>query len=161
MDPTGTEPQKRGKPAGIARVQILAVLILAVAGVINYVDRGSLAIANTTIRGDLGMSATRMGVLLSVFSMVYALSQLPIGVLLDRFGYIMIDEAQDLNPVLLGVLSRLQCPIVYVGDPLSADLRMAGSRQRDGRSDDQALCAAFAILPFRSGDRLSRIGHFA
>lgn len=86
MDPTGTEPQKRGKPAGIARVQILAVLILAVAGVINYVDRGSLAIANTTIRGDLGMSATRMGVLLSVFSMVYALSQLPIGVLLDRFG---------------------------------------------------------------------------
>lgn len=45
MDPTGTEPQKWGKPAGVARVQILAVLILAVAGVINYVDRGSLAIS--------------------------------------------------------------------------------------------------------------------
>jgi UvrD/REP helicase N-terminal domain len=34
-----------------------------------------------------------------------------------RTDYIMIDEAQDLNPVLLGVVSRLQCPIVYVGDP--------------------------------------------
>ncbi len=29
----------------------------------------------------------------------------------------MVDEAQDLNPVLLGVLEGLDCPIVYVGDP--------------------------------------------
>ena len=31
--------------------------------------------------------------------------------------YVMIDEAQDLNPVLLDVLKRLECQIVYVGDP--------------------------------------------
>ena len=31
--------------------------------------------------------------------------------------YILVDEAQDLNPVLLGVLRKLSCPIVYVGDP--------------------------------------------
>jgi superfamily I DNA/RNA helicase len=31
--------------------------------------------------------------------------------------YVMIDEAQDLNPVLLGVLAGMECPIVYVGDP--------------------------------------------
>ena len=31
--------------------------------------------------------------------------------------YILVDEAQDLNPVLLGVLDRSQCPVVYVGDP--------------------------------------------
>ena len=30
--------------------------------------------------------------------------------------YIMVDEAQDLNPVLLGVLGSLQAPLVYVGD---------------------------------------------
>jgi sugar phosphate permease len=70
----------------IARIQIIAVSILSIAGVINYIDRGSLAIANTTIRTDLGFSATRMGVLLSVFSLSYAISQLPVGVLLDRFG---------------------------------------------------------------------------
>lgn len=34
-----------------------------------------------------------------------------------RMDYIMIDEAQDLNPVLLGVLCRVHCQIVYVGDP--------------------------------------------
>jgi hypothetical protein len=31
--------------------------------------------------------------------------------------YIMVDEAQDLNPVILGVLRSMKCPIVYVGDP--------------------------------------------
>lgn len=61
-------------------------MLLCLAGVINYIDRGSLAIANSTIRGDLGMSATHMGALLSIFSLAYAISQLPMGILLDRFG---------------------------------------------------------------------------
>src|SRR3984957_12330426 len=70
----------------IARIQVIAVSILSIAGVINYIDRGSLSIANTTIRADLGISATRMGVLLSLSSLSYAISQLPMGILLDRFG---------------------------------------------------------------------------
>jgi sugar phosphate permease len=74
------------KPRRIARIQIVAVSLLSIAGVINYLDRGSLAIANTTIRADLGISATRMGALLSIFSLSYAISQLPMGLLLDRFG---------------------------------------------------------------------------
>jgi len=74
------------KSRRIARIQIFAVSILSIAGVINYIDRGSLSIANTTIRANLGISATRMGILLSVFSMSYAISQLPMGILLDRFG---------------------------------------------------------------------------
>ena len=79
-------PVRPHKTRRIARIQIFAVSILSIAGVINYIDRGSLAIANTTIRADLGISATRMGVLLSVFSLAYAVSQLPAGFLLDRFG---------------------------------------------------------------------------
>jgi sugar phosphate permease len=74
------------KSPRIAKIQLFAVSTLAVAGIVNYIDRGSLAIANTTIRADLGISATRMGILLSIFSMSYAISQLPIGALLDRFG---------------------------------------------------------------------------
>jgi sugar phosphate permease len=77
---------RRHRPRRIARIQFTAVSILSIAGVINYIDRGSLAIANTTIRADLSMSATRMGVLLSIFSLSYAISQLPVGILLDRFG---------------------------------------------------------------------------
>ena len=74
------------KSRRIARIQLFAVSILSLAGVLNYIDRGSLAIANTTIRADLGISATRMGVLLSAFSLSYAISQLPMGILLDRYG---------------------------------------------------------------------------
>jgi len=81
-----TSPSRLRKPRRIATIQIIAVSVLSIAGVINYIDRGSLAIANTTIRADLGISATRMGVLLSAFSLSYAISQLPTGFLLDRFG---------------------------------------------------------------------------
>lgn len=35
----------------------------------------------------------------------------------SNVDYIMVDEAQDLNPVVLGVLRRIECPVVYVGDP--------------------------------------------
>jgi MFS family permease len=81
-----TSYSRPDKPRRVATIQFIAVSILSIAGVINYIDRGSLAIANTTIRADLGISATRMGVLLSIFSLSYAISQLPIGLLLDRFG---------------------------------------------------------------------------
>jgi sugar phosphate permease len=82
-----TPPDSRPhKSRRLARIQIFAVSILSLAGLINYLDRGSLAIANTTVRADLGISATRMGILLSVFSLAYAISQLPVGILLDRFG---------------------------------------------------------------------------
>jgi MFS family permease len=56
------------------------------AGVINFLDRSSLSIANTTIRSDLGYSGTQIGALLSAFSLAYGLAQLPIGPLLDRLG---------------------------------------------------------------------------
>jgi superfamily I DNA/RNA helicase len=35
----------------------------------------------------------------------------------SNMDYIMVDEAQDLNPVVLGVLQRMECPVIYVGDP--------------------------------------------
>ena len=31
--------------------------------------------------------------------------------------YVMVDEAQDLSQVVLGVLRRIKCPVIYVGDP--------------------------------------------
>jgi sugar phosphate permease len=79
-------PVKLTKARRLAWFRSIAVSILSVAGVVNYLDRGSLAVANTTIRADLGISATQMGVLLSTFSLAYAVSQLPAGFLLDRFG---------------------------------------------------------------------------
>jgi sugar phosphate permease len=66
------------------RSAILGLLILG--GLVNFLDRSALSVANTTLRTDLRLSATEIGALLSIFSLVYGLAQLPAGRLLDRFG---------------------------------------------------------------------------
>ncbi len=34
-----------------------------------------------------------------------------------RVDYLLVDEAQDLNPVLIGALRQAECQVVYAGDP--------------------------------------------
>jgi MFS family permease len=75
-----------GKSARLRRVQWVAVSFLTVAGIINYVDRSTLSIANTAIREEMGLSPGEMGLLLSAFSLAYAFAQLPTGALLDKLG---------------------------------------------------------------------------
>lgn len=70
----------------IKHIQTTAMLLLFIAAVINFLDRSSLSVANVTIRGELGLNATEMGALLSVFSLSYGIAQLPAGILLDRKG---------------------------------------------------------------------------
>ncbi len=62
------------------------VALLVVGGVVNYLDRSNLSIANTTIAGEFGLSSTEMGLLLAAFSWPYAVANLPAGYLVDRFG---------------------------------------------------------------------------
>jgi MFS family permease len=76
----------RTTPPRIRRAQIVSLALLILSGVVNYMDRGTLSVANTTIRAELGMSLGQMGLLLSAFSWSYALSQLPAGALVDRIG---------------------------------------------------------------------------
>ncbi|WP_373989742.1 MFS transporter [Duganella sp. BuS-21] len=73
-------------PIRIRRRQTLTLVLLVVCGVINYLDRATLAVANEFIRADLGLSLGQMGLLLSAFSWSYALCQLPVGALVDRIG---------------------------------------------------------------------------
>lgn len=74
------------KSARLKRTQIAAVTLLVAAGLVNYLDRSTLSIANHSIREEMHLSASQMGLLLSAFSLPYAIAQLPIGVLLDRLG---------------------------------------------------------------------------
>ena len=70
----------------VRRRQNTTLLMLVLIGTINYIDRSTLSIGNTLIRQDLGLSLTQMGWLLSAFLWAYAISQLPCGLLVDRFG---------------------------------------------------------------------------
>jgi sugar phosphate permease len=75
-----------GKSPRVRRRQWLSVGLLTAVGTIFIVDRSTLAIANHDVSSDLHLSPTQMGLLLSSFSLAYAFSQLPLGVLLDRIG---------------------------------------------------------------------------
>ncbi|CAI8878825.1 MULTISPECIES: MFS transporter [Burkholderia] len=73
-------------PPRIRRGQRIALALLMVSGIVNYLDRGTLAVASSAIRNDLGLSLSEMGLLLSAFSWSYALCQFPVGGLVDRIG---------------------------------------------------------------------------
>src|SRR3982751_6784624 len=76
----------RVKGAKVRRFQWISVALLVLVGIINLLDRSTLAIANHNVSEDLQLSPTQMGLLLSAFSWAYAFSQLPLGVALDRLG---------------------------------------------------------------------------
>src|SRR5271167_3881093 len=67
-------------------IQRAGLVMLVIAGMINYVDRATLAVANPLIREDLGLSIADMGYLLSAFLWAYAFAQLPTGAMVDRLG---------------------------------------------------------------------------
>jgi sugar phosphate permease len=70
----------------IKRIQTISLALIVTAGVVNYIDRATLAVANPLIRGELGFSIADMGLLLSAFLWAYAFAQLPAGALADRLG---------------------------------------------------------------------------
>ena len=96
-------------PKGVRRIQRTTILLLFLAGIVNFLDRGSLSIANLAIRHDLHLSGTQIGLLASVFSFSYGLAQLPIGAWLDRFG------ARILLGTGLLVWSGAQAATAFVG----------------------------------------------
>jgi MFS family permease len=65
---------------------MVVVVLLAISAFINYVDRGNLSIAAPMLKDELGISAAKLGVLLSAFFWTYACSQLFSGWLVDRFN---------------------------------------------------------------------------
>jgi MFS transporter, ACS family, L-galactonate transporter len=74
------------RPRSLRRHQTITLSLLFLAGVVNFFDRTSLSIANSTVRAEMHLNATEMGWLLSAFSLAYGVAQLPLIGLLDRAG---------------------------------------------------------------------------
>jgi len=70
----------------LIRRRWLLTSLLAVAGLINYFDRTIVSVALPVIAADLNLRPAKLGVLLSAFFWSYALMQVPIGWLSDRFN---------------------------------------------------------------------------
>ena len=72
-----------------ARRGRIAVL-LGFGVLINYFDRVNVSVAQDALNREFGMTNETFGFVLSAYSWTYAALQLPMGVLLDRFGVRLI-----------------------------------------------------------------------
>ncbi|HXK59290.1 MAG TPA: MFS transporter [Acidobacteriota bacterium] len=61
------------------------VALLVVALVINFVDRGNLSVAAPVLAPELGINDDQLGTLFSAFFLTYAICQIGVGWLSDRF----------------------------------------------------------------------------
>lgn len=60
--------------------------IFFIIGLIAYMDRANISIVAEHMMTDLGMSKVQFGFLGALFSLGYALAQIPSGILAERFG---------------------------------------------------------------------------
>lgn len=60
--------------------------VLALGVLINYFDRIALPVAVPQLQHDMALDAGQIGILLSAFAWSYGGLQVPIGLVLDRFG---------------------------------------------------------------------------
>src|SRR5215468_12593902 len=67
-----------------ARPMSVALVLLVISVFINYVDRGNLSIAAPLLKDELGISASRLGILLSSFFWTYTACLFACGWFVDR-----------------------------------------------------------------------------
>jgi len=68
------------------RVFAPTLILLVAALLINYIDRGTLALAAPLLKQEWGTSASQLGLLLSAFFWSYTALQFVMGLFVDRFG---------------------------------------------------------------------------
>jgi MFS transporter, ACS family, D-galactonate transporter len=75
-----------GASVKATRVRLFVLGLVTVGTMINYLDRTVISVAAPLLSHELGLNAALMGLAFSAFSWTYAASQIPGGILLDRFG---------------------------------------------------------------------------
>jgi MFS family permease len=68
------------------RAFLPTLLLLILAVLINYADRGNLALAAPMLQDEWHLSPSQLGILLSCFFWSYTVLQIPVGWLVDRFN---------------------------------------------------------------------------
>ncbi len=78
--------------------------LLGVGVLINYFDRINLSVAGPQLKSEFGLTDGEYGLLLSGFFWAYALLQIPVGLILDRFG---VSTIYRMTTFLWSILSSL------------------------------------------------------
>jgi MFS family permease len=96
LDPPARSPIKREEASGtssLARAVLLVLLPFAAGYYLSYLYRSINALIAGDLVAELGLTAADLGLLTSVYFLLFAAVQLPCGVLLDRYGPRLIDSA--------------------------------------------------------------------
>lgn len=117
--PSSPETAQSPQDQGQSRMN-LALFLLGLSVLINYIDRSNLGIAATLIKDELRISGSQLGTLLSAFFWIYALMQVPAGWLVDRYdvrwvfaiGYFLWSAATAVTGFLHGFVALLIIRIV-------------------------------------------------
>ena len=80
---TGSEPQRASVFSGIA---LAIVGTLGVLYIVSQFLRNSVGVIAPDLAAEIGLSPLQIGFLSSIYFFVFAATQLPLGVALDRFG---------------------------------------------------------------------------
>lgn len=72
--------------ARATRVRWWMLVLFSLMYLICYLDRGIISVAQPEIRQTFGLTLGQMGLILAAFNWAYALGQVPVGWLGDRFG---------------------------------------------------------------------------
>ncbi|MBV8047496.1 MAG: MFS transporter [Paludibacterium sp.] len=76
----------QGNPAAIPRLRWGIGALLGIGVLINYLDRISVSVAGPQLQATFGLSNQSLGLLFSAFFWTYAMLQIPVGMILDKFG---------------------------------------------------------------------------
>jgi len=87
--PLATAPIRSDTPLSSGRLWSTSILLF-VSVVICYIDRSNLSVAVPLLEGELGLSVSKVGVLLSAFFWTYASFQPIAGWLVDRFNVSLV-----------------------------------------------------------------------
>ncbi|NMH98432.1 MFS transporter [Pseudonocardia acidicola] len=84
----GLDPVARSQwtPSRVRRTSVVTVGLLMGIYVIDYIDRVMIAMALPFIGAEFALGKTEQGWLITIFSLVYLVFQIPGGYLADRFG---------------------------------------------------------------------------
>jgi ACS family D-galactonate transporter-like MFS transporter len=83
---TSPTPQTISPNTPISGRRWTIALLLGFGVLVNYFDRVNLSVCQNALHAEFGISVVAFGYLLSAYSWTYALLQIPIGAVLDRFG---------------------------------------------------------------------------
>ncbi|MEO1596424.1 MAG: MFS transporter [Pseudomonadota bacterium] len=97
----------------------IIVTLVAIATVINYIDRGALAVLWPEISAELGLSKTDYAIIINVFTFAYAFGQTLFGKIFDwigtRLGFVLAIAAWSAATMLHAVANSLLTFSIFRG----------------------------------------------